>query len=95
MPFAGETAVLQMLGPMQHPGLGTGVLCVLVLPVLAFQHALAGEGIQALLARLNAQRGARNFMPSPLPPSRLGAGSKFGHPALAAFVPAPLAAMRC
>jgi len=93
MPFAGETAVLQMLGPMQHPGLGMGVLCVLVLPVLAVRHALAGEGLPALLARLNAQARSPKFHAESLP--ALGGWApdpSSGHPALAAFVPAPLAA---
>jgi hypothetical protein len=93
MPFAGETAVLQMLGPMQHPALGKGVLCVLVLPVLALQHALAGEGLPSLLARLNAQARCATLRPDSLP--ALGGWApdpNSGHPALATFVPAPLAA---
>ena len=92
MPFAGETAVLQMLGPMQHPGLGEGVLCVLVLPVLALRHALAGEGLPALLARLNAQARTHHFDAESLP--ALGGWApdpNSGHPALAAFVPSSLA----
>ncbi len=92
MPFAGETALLQMLGPMQHPGLGEGVLCVLVLPVLALRHALAGEGLPALLARLNAQARTHHFDAESLP--ALGGWAldpNSGHPALATFLPAGLA----
>jgi hypothetical protein len=93
MPFSGETALLQLLGPMQHPGLGKGVLCVLVLPVLAVQHALAGEGLPALIARLNAQSRRTRFRAESLP--ALGGWApdpNSGHPALASFVPAALAA---
>lgn len=92
LPFAGETALLQLLGPMRHPGLGTGVLCILVLPVLALQHALAGEGLPALLARLNQQARSPKLHAESLP--ALGGWApdpNSGHPALAAFVPAPLA----
>jgi hypothetical protein len=93
MPFAGETALLQMLGPLQHPAVGDGVLCVLVLPVLALRHALAGEGLPALLARLNAQARSPKFHAESLP--ALGGWApdpNSGHPALATFVPSLLAA---
>ena len=92
MPFAGETALLQLLGPLDHPGIGKGVLCVLVLPVLALRHALEGEGLPALLARLNAQARHHGFHAESLP--ALGGWApdpNSGHPSLAAFVPAPLA----
>lgn len=92
LPFAGETAVLQVLGPMQHPGVGKGVLFLLVLPVLALRHALAGEGLPALLSRLNAQTRRVSFGAESLP--ALGGWApdpNSGHPALAAFVPAALA----
>ncbi len=92
LPFAGETALLQLLGPMPHPGLGSGMLCVLVLPVLAVRHPLASEGMPALLARLNAQARSPRFHAESLP--ALGGWATdpgSGHPALAAFVPAALA----
>ncbi len=92
LPFAGETALVQMLGPMPHPGLGSGVLCLLVLPVLALRHPLASEGLPALLARLNAQARSARFHAESLP--ALGGWAPdpaSGHPALAAFVPAALA----
>lgn len=92
MPFAGESAVLQMLGPLEHPGIGQGVLCLLVLPVLALRHALESEGLPSLLARLNAQARSPAFHAESLP--ALGGWApdpNSGHPALASFVPAPLA----
>lgn len=93
LPFAGETALVQLLGPMPHPALGSGVLCVVVLPVLALRHPLASEGPEALLTRLNAQARSRRFHAESLP--ALGGWAPdpaSGHPALAAFVPAALAA---
>ncbi len=92
LPFAGETAVLQILAPIEHPGIGSGVLCLLVLPVLALRHALEREGAAALLDRLNAQTRRHAFHADSLP--ALGGWAPdpaSGHPALAAFVPAALA----
>jgi hypothetical protein len=69
------------------------VLCVLVLPVLALRHALVGEGLPALLGRLNAQARNQKFHAESLP--ALGGWApdpSSGHPALAAFLPALLAA---
>lgn len=93
VPFAGETALLQLLGPMQHPGFGGGVLCLLVLPTLGLRHALDGEGPSALVARLNSQARSPSFHADSLP--ALGGWApdpSSGHPALAAFLPTPLAA---
>lgn len=92
LPFAGETALVQLLGPMSHPGLGSGVLCVLVLPVLALRREHEREDLPALLLRLNAQARTRAFHAESLP--ALGGWAldpASGHPALAAFVPAALA----
>lgn len=92
VPFAGENAMLQMLGPLAHPGIGDGVLVLLVLPVLALRHPLEAEGTGAFLARLNAQARSVVFHAESLP--ALGGWApdpNSGHPALAAFVPALLA----
>lgn len=92
MPFAGESALLQLLGPMEHPALGSGVLCVLVLPVLSLPHALSAAGPAALLARLNAQARVLPSRAESLP--ALGGWApdpNSGHPALAVFLPAALA----
>lgn len=92
VPFAGETALLQLLGPMRHPALGEGVLCLAVAPLLSLHAMHEGMEAAALLASLNAQAWHMGFDAESLP--ALGGWApdpNSGNPALATFLPATLA----